>query len=72
MFVVLTLFRNIVLFLTNVELLAKIKIKHTNQAKYERGIINYKCTIHQIFSVIKLRHLTKIQIFNNVYDLKPL
>jgi len=55
-----------------VELSRKIKIKHINQAKYERSIINYKCTIHQIFSVIKLRHLTKIQTLNNLYDLQPL
>jgi len=46
-----------------VELSTKIKIKNINQA--------YKCTIHQICSVIKLRHLTKIQTFNNVYDLQP-
>jgi hypothetical protein len=43
-----------------VELSTKIKIKHINQATCGRSIINYKCTIHQIVSVIKLRHLTKI------------
>jgi hypothetical protein len=30
----------IISFLTNVELSTKIKIKHINQAKYERSIIN--------------------------------
>ena len=50
----------------------KIRIENINPEKYERSIINYICTIHQIFSVINLRHLTKVQTCSNLYDLEPL
>jgi hypothetical protein len=65
-------FHQSVLCFSWVELSTNIKIKHIHQARYERYIINYICTIHQIPSVINLLQLTKIQTLNNLYNLHPL